>query len=118
MTNKTQGPIKCDRCRYVAMDGSPQHNCKTQDTTLEKILDDAFKMGVDHGAGRWNDYKTLKPGMLKKAQTLIKEAIPEKKQLCSIEGCDDHGEINDDYVKGYNDCIQYFTKVAEVKGLL
>ena len=42
---------------------------------LSKILDDAFTMG---GSPNPEDYQTLKPGMLKKANTLYLSAIPDE----------------------------------------
>jgi len=41
----------------------------------EKILSDAFEMGVNHGKGLWNDFPHLKKGILNKLQALIDKAV-------------------------------------------
>lgn len=44
---------------------------------IEQIIDDTYKIGRTDEAMQVNDYKTLKPGILKKVQALIDSAITE-----------------------------------------
>lgn len=44
---------------------------------IEQIIDDTYKIGKTDEAMQINDYKTLKPGILKKVQALIDSAITE-----------------------------------------
>lgn len=44
---------------------------------IEKIIDDTYKIGKTDEAMQINDYKTLKPGILKKVQAHIDSAITE-----------------------------------------
>ena len=44
---------------------------------IEQIIDDTYKIGRTDEAMQINDYKTLKPGILKKVQALIDSAITE-----------------------------------------
>lgn len=63
---------------------------------LGKVLDDAYRIGVDAGAGRWDDYPTLKPGMVKKLEGYaIQRAVEELGNTLSftVEGTVQFGYI-------------------------
>lgn len=65
------------------------------DEQLLKLLDDVHGMGVDKGAGRWDDYQNLRPGVLKKTKALMLSILEEC--LGEIIGKDDKPNIDNGY---------------------